>query len=123
MGIIKADGEVRPDGSTANTTSSGDTVATSDPSARPDASLGERLKGDLHGTMNMASGSAQAVAGATMFKPEMQQAGLEKMQAEDQRLGAKHGRLPVGSGLREKATGQPVTDSGTSQRREDDVTH
>ena len=122
MGIIKADGEVRPDGSTANTTSSGDTVTTSDPSARPDASLGERLKGDLHGTMNMAAGSAQAAAGAAIFNPEMRQAGLEKMQAEDQRLGAKHGRLPVGSGLREKATGQPVTDP-RPQRNENDVAH
>lgn len=122
MGLIKADGEIRPDGSTANTTSSGDTVTTSDPSARPDASLGERLKGDVHGAMNMASGSAQAVAGATMFKPEMQQAGLEKMQTEDQRLGAKHGRLPVGSKLREKATGHPVTDP-TAQHNEEHATH
>ncbi|KAH6656110.1 hypothetical protein BKA67DRAFT_535006 [Truncatella angustata] len=101
--------EVLRDGTTANVNTSGDIVQSSDPSARPDASLGQKLKGDLQGAIHTATGSAQAAVGAVTRNEKMQQEGLHKMQEEDQRLGVKHGVMPVGSNLREKASGVPST--------------
>ncbi|KAI0140497.1 hypothetical protein GGR57DRAFT_509419 [Xylariaceae sp. FL1272] len=101
--------QVQPDGTTTNVTKSGATVSSTDPSARPDATLGEKLKGDFQGAVNKTVGSLQAATGSATKNEHMQQQGLQKMQEEDQRIGAKHGVMPVGSGLREKATGVPET--------------
>lgn len=101
--------EIQPDSSTANVTTSGTTVQSSDPSTHPDASLGQKLKGDFEGALHTAVGSAQAAAGAVTRNEKLQQEGLLKMQEEDQRIGVKHGVMPVGSSLREKASGVPST--------------
>jgi hypothetical protein len=99
--------EVQPDGTAANITTSGATVQSADPSAHPDASLGQKLKGDALGGLHTAVGSAQAAAGAVTRNESLKEQGLQKMQEEDQRIGTKHGVMPVGSGLREKASGVP----------------
>lgn len=99
--------EIQPDGTTANITTSGNTVQSADPSTHPDASLGQKLKGDFQGAIHTATGSIQATAGAATRNEKLQQQGLQKMQEEDQRIGVKHGVMPVGSGLREKASGVP----------------
>ncbi|KAK6084902.1 Low molecular weight phosphotyrosine protein phosphatase [Seiridium cupressi] len=101
--------EVQPDGTAANVTTKGTTVQSADPSTHPDATLGQKLKGDFQGAVHTATGSAQAAAGAVTRNEKLQQQGLQKMQEEDQRIGAKHGVMPVGSGLREKASGVPST--------------
>jgi len=55
------------------------------------------MSGAAKGTM----GSLQAATGATLRNEEMQKKGLDKMQEEDERLGAKRGVMPVGTGQRE----------------------
>lgn len=102
--------EAHPDGTTTNTTTDGATVRTDDASARPDAGLGQKLAGDAKGGVAKATGSLQAAAGAVSNNEKLKQQGLDKMQAEDQRLAAKHGVMPLGSGLREKASGQPTAE-------------
>lgn len=97
--------KVLPDGTATNVTTSGTTVQSSDPSAYPDAGLGQKLKGDLRGAVHTATGSVQAAVGAVTRNEKMQHAGLQKMQEEDQRIGTKHGIMPVGSSLREQASG------------------
>ncbi|KAI0121138.1 hypothetical protein BJ170DRAFT_688223 [Xylariales sp. AK1849] len=97
------------DGTSANVTTSGNIVQSSDPSTRPDATLAQKLKGDVQGALHTATGSVQAAAGATIGNKKMKEEGLLKMQEEDQRIGAKHGVMPVGSGLRDKASGTAST--------------
>lgn len=101
--------EVQPDGTAANVTTKGEFVQSSDPSAHPDASLAQKLKGDVKGALHTTAGSAQTAVGAVTGSQKMKQEGLSKMQEEDQRIGAKHGVMPVGSGLRDKASGVPST--------------
>ncbi|KAK8086132.1 hypothetical protein PG994_001106 [Apiospora phragmitis] len=110
MPSLHSNREAHPDGTTTNTTTDGATVRTDDASARPDAGLGQKLAGDAKGGVAKATGSLQAAAGAAMGKEPLKQQGLDKMQAEDQRLAAKHGVMPLGSGLREKASGQPTAE-------------
>ncbi|KAK8039963.1 hypothetical protein PG993_008374 [Apiospora rasikravindrae] len=110
MPSLHSNREVHSDGTTTNTTTDGSTVRTDDASARPDAGLGQKLAGDAKGGVAKATGSLQAAAGAATNNEKMKQQGLDKMQAEDQRLAAKHGVMPLGSGLREKASGQPTAE-------------
>lgn len=58
------------------------------------------MSGAAKGTM----GSLQAATGATLRNEGMQKKGLDKMQEEDERLGAKRGVMPVGTGQRETKT-------------------
>lgn len=46
-------------------------------------------------------GSLQGATGAMLRNKDMEEKGLEKMQQEDERLAAKKGVMPVGSGQRE----------------------
>ncbi|KAK7949152.1 uncharacterized protein PG986_010038 [Apiospora aurea] len=125
MPSLHSNREVHPDGTTTNTTTDGSTVRTDDASARPDAGLGAKLAGDAKGGVAKATGSLQAAAGAATHNEKLKQQGLDKMQAEDQRLAAKHGVMPLGSGLREKASGQPTaehipaTTAGTHAHHDD----
>lgn len=86
---------------TSTVTTDGSVVQSSDPSTKPDASIAQKLKGDAAGMAKGATGSLQAAAGATIRNKEMEQKGLDKMSEEDERLGAKRGVMPVGSGQRE----------------------
>lgn len=110
MPSLHSNREVHADGTTTNTTTDGATVRTDDASARPDAGLGQKLAGDAKGGVAKATGSLQAAAGAATHNEKLKQQGLDKMQAEDQRLATKHGVMPLGSGLREKASGQPTAE-------------
>ncbi|KAK7920162.1 hypothetical protein PG985_008184 [Apiospora marii] len=131
MPSLHSNREVQPDGTITNTTTDGATVRTDDPSARPDAGLGQKLAGDAKGGVAKATGSLQAAAGAATHNEKLKQQGLDKMQAEDQRLATKHGMMPLGSGLREKASGQPTAeqipattaDSQTHANTAADATH
>ncbi|KAI1861817.1 hypothetical protein JX265_009320 [Neoarthrinium moseri] len=105
--------DILPDGTSTNVTTKGSTVASNDPSARPDASLAQKLKGDVQGAVHTTVGSVQAAAGAVTRNEKLEQQGFEKMREEDQRIGTKHGVMPVGTGLREKATGIPETQGVT----------
>ncbi|KAK6844322.1 hypothetical protein PG995_014432 [Apiospora arundinis] len=120
MPQLHSKAETHADGTVTNTTKDGQTVRTADPSARPDAGLGQKLAGDAKGGVAKATGSLQAAAGAATHNEKLKQQGLDKMQTEDQRLAAKHGQMPLGSSLREKASGQhtaeqiPNTATGTT---------
>jgi hypothetical protein len=113
--ILGNSAHVQPDGSTANVTAKGAIVQSADPTTHPDASLGQKLKGDFQGALHAVAGSAQTTAGAVAGNEKVKAQGLQKMQEEDQRLGVKHGVMPVGSGLREKASGVPSKVDQTQQ--------
>lgn len=87
---------------TSTVTTSGSIVSSDDPTTKPDASMGEKLKGDFMGAVNGTIGSLQAATGTAIRNKDMESKGLAKMQEEDQRLGAKQGVMPVGSNLREE---------------------
>lgn len=123
MPSLHSNREAHPDGTTTNTTTDGATVRTDDPSARPDAGLGQKLAGDAKGGVAKATGSLQAAAGAASHNEKLKQQGLDKMQAEDQRLATKHGVMPLGSGLREKASGQPTAEHITATTADSQTTH
>ncbi|KAJ9654924.1 hypothetical protein H2198_006106 [Neophaeococcomyces mojaviensis] len=79
----------------------GNIVTSSDPSVHPDASIAQKLKGDVQGAVKGTVGSLQGATGAMLRNKGMEEKGLEKMHQEDERLGAKAGVMPVGSGTRE----------------------
>lgn len=91
-------------GGASHVTTSGSLVSSDDPSTRPDASVTEKLKGDVQGAVKGTVGSLQASAGTALRNKDMEAKGLEKMQEEDQRLGAKRGVMPVGSDRRNEET-------------------
>lgn len=101
-------------GETSHVTTSGDVVRTQDPSARPDAKKSTKVKGDFKGAINGTIGSIQAAFGSMIRNKKMTQKGRDKMAAEDQRLGAKHGVMPVGSDLRESAVSENTTPAATT---------
>ncbi|KAI0556218.1 hypothetical protein F4679DRAFT_578338 [Xylaria curta] len=107
--------QVQSDGTTTNVTTKGAIVQSTDPTTNPDASLGQKLKGDFQGALHAVVGSAQTAAGAVTGNEKLKAEGLQKMQEEDRRLGVKHGVMPVGSGLREKASGVPSEVDQTKQ--------
>lgn len=76
-------------------------MQSSDPTTDPDASITQKLKGDIAGAAKGTMGSLQAATGAAVRNEGMEKKGLEKMQGEDERLGAKRGVMPVGTGRRE----------------------
>lgn len=76
-------------------------MQSSDPSTNPDASLTHKLTGDVKGAISGTVGSMQAATGAAIRNKGMEEKGLEKMQEEDERLGAKRGVMPVGAERRE----------------------
>ncbi|KAI1160106.1 hypothetical protein F5B18DRAFT_634105 [Nemania serpens] len=115
--IFSSSAQVQPDGSVTNVTTKGKTVQSADPTTHPDASLGQKLKGDFQGALHATAGSAQTAAGAVTGSEKLKAQGLQKMQEEDQRLGAKHGVMPVGSELREKVSGVPSEVDRTQQTR------
>ncbi|KAI1779034.1 hypothetical protein F4818DRAFT_237321 [Hypoxylon cercidicola] len=84
----------------SNTTADGSIVTSSDPTTNPSASAGQKLKGDVSGAVKGSVGSMQAAAGAALRNKGMEEKGRTKMQEEDERLGAKRGQMPVGSGQR-----------------------
>lgn len=90
-----------PSGQTSTVTTTGNIVQSSDPSTNPDASISQKLTGDLKGAVSGTMGSLQAATGAAMGKKEMEEKGLDKMAQEDERLGAKRGVMPVGADKRE----------------------
>lgn len=94
------DVQTNPDGTTSRVTTDGAIVTSSDPTTNPDASIATKLKGDASGMVKGSVGSMQAAAGATFRNKNMEQAGLDKMQEEDERLAAKRGVMPVGSDQR-----------------------
>ncbi|KAH8669063.1 hypothetical protein BX600DRAFT_461180 [Xylariales sp. PMI_506] len=105
------------DGTTANTATPGlATRPDESSSARPHESLAQKLKGNAEGALHTTVGSVQALAGATFRNEKLEQQGLEKMHAEDKRLASKHGLKPVGTGLREKALGEPSTEEARPQQ-------
>ena len=91
-------------GETSRVTTDGSLVQSSDPTTDPNASMGQKLKGDVQGAINGTVGGLQAAAGATIRNKEMEEKGQEKMHEEDLRLGAKRGVMPVGSEKREAKT-------------------
>ncbi|KAI0206453.1 hypothetical protein F4808DRAFT_407334 [Astrocystis sublimbata] len=105
---ISNSAQVQPDGTASNVTPKGSVIQSADPTTHPDASLGQKLKGDLQGALHGVAGSAQGAVGAMTGNQKMKAEGLHKMQEEDQRLAVKHGAMPLGSGLREKASGVPT---------------
>ncbi|CAJ2503741.1 Uu.00g111350.m01.CDS01 [Anthostomella pinea] len=89
---------------TTTMTKDGAVVTSTDPSTAPDASIAQKLKGDVSGAVSGSVGSVQAAAGATLRNKNMQEKGLDKMAAEDERLAAKKGSLPVGADKRLEKT-------------------
>ncbi|KAI1405180.1 hypothetical protein F4819DRAFT_445097 [Hypoxylon fuscum] len=83
-----------------NTLSDGSVVTSSDPTTNPHASTGQKLKGDASGAVSGTVGSMQAATGAALRNKGMEEKGRAKMQEEDERLAAKRGHMPVGSGQR-----------------------
>ncbi|KAI1804006.1 hypothetical protein F4811DRAFT_522500 [Daldinia bambusicola] len=83
-----------------NVTSDGSVVTSTDPTTNPSAGIGQKLKGDVSGAIHGSVGSVQAATGSILRNKEMEEKGRTKMQEEDERLGAKRGVMPVGSGLR-----------------------
>ncbi len=93
-------------GSGASTVdTSGNAIALFDPTTGPNAKPTQKLAGDIKGAAQGVIGGAQAALGATIRNKKMADAGFEKMSAEDQRLGAKHGVPTVGSDTRKTTTG------------------
>ncbi|KAI1342732.1 hypothetical protein F5Y15DRAFT_412416 [Xylariaceae sp. FL0016] len=84
---------------TTTATADGSTVHSTDPTTNPDASLAQKIKGDVSGALKGTVGSVQAAVGS-VGSQSMKEKGLTKMQEEDERLGAKRGVMPVGSGQR-----------------------
>ncbi|KAI1211989.1 uncharacterized protein F4807DRAFT_417147 [Annulohypoxylon truncatum] len=102
-----------------NITNDGTIVSTADPTVNPSATAGQKLKGDVGGAVSGSIGSMQAATGAVLRNKGMEEKGLAKMQAEDERLGAKRGVMPVGSGQRHtteqtQATSGPTDTTGTT---------
>ncbi|KAI0172703.1 hypothetical protein GGR52DRAFT_418244 [Hypoxylon sp. FL1284] len=87
-----------------NTMSDGSVVTSTDPTTNPDASMAQKLKGDASGAVKGTVGSMQAAAGAAIRNHGMEEKGRTKMQEEDERLAAKRGHMPVGSGQRHTTT-------------------
>ena len=86
---------------TSTVTTSGAVTSSSDPSTHPDASFAQKMKGNVSGAISGTVGSMQAATGAALRNKGMEEKGLEKMGEEDQRLGAKRGVMPIGTGQRE----------------------
>ncbi|KAI1455519.1 hypothetical protein F4805DRAFT_459717 [Annulohypoxylon moriforme] len=93
-----------PTGGMTNVASDGSLVSSGDPSIHPTATASQKLKGDVSGAVSGSVGSMQAAAGAMLRNKGMEEKGRAKMQAEDERLGAKRGVMPVGSGQRHTTT-------------------
>lgn len=89
---------------TSRITTDGSIVQSDDPTTRSDASITQKLKGDVSGAVKGTVGSMQAATGATIRSQNLESKGLDKMQEEDKRLGAKRGVMPVGTGQRETKT-------------------
>ncbi|KAI1472591.1 uncharacterized protein F4812DRAFT_18457 [Daldinia caldariorum] len=83
-----------------NITTDGSVVTSTDPTTNPSAGIGQKLKGDVSGAIHGSIGSVQAAAGSVLRNKAMEEKGRTKMQEEDERLGAKRGVMPVGSGQR-----------------------
>ncbi|OTB04725.1 hypothetical protein M426DRAFT_320585 [Hypoxylon sp. CI-4A] len=81
-------------------TRDGSVVTSSDPTTNPSAGAGQKLKGDVSGAISGSVGSLQAATGTMLRNKGMEEKGRTKMQEEDERLGAKRGVMPVGSGQR-----------------------
>ncbi|KAI1089374.1 hypothetical protein F5B19DRAFT_467808 [Rostrohypoxylon terebratum] len=96
-----------------NITNDGHLVSSSDPTTNHNAKPSQKLKGDVGGAVSGSIGSVQAAAGAMLRNKEMEQNGLAKMQTEDERLGAKRGIMPIGSGQRH-TTGQTQGAAGST---------
>lgn len=86
---------------TSRITTDGSIVQSSDPTVAPNATVSQKLKGDVAGAMKGTAGSLEAATGAVFRNENLEQKGLDKMQDEDERLAAKRGVMPVGSNLRE----------------------
>ncbi|KAI0839502.1 hypothetical protein F5Y06DRAFT_265592 [Hypoxylon sp. FL0890] len=93
-------GTPHPGQGKTNVTNDGSLVTSNDPTTNPSAGVGQKLKGDVSGAISGTVGSMQAATGAMLRNKEMEEKGLAKMQEEDERLGAKRGVMPVGSGQR-----------------------
>ncbi|KAI1077802.1 hypothetical protein F5B20DRAFT_550423 [Whalleya microplaca] len=87
-------------GGASTVTADGSIVTSSDPTTNPKASAGQKLKGDVSGAVSGSIGSVQAATGAILRNKNIEEKGRTKMQEEDERLGAKRGVMPVGSGQR-----------------------
>ncbi|OTA95909.1 hypothetical protein M434DRAFT_393366 [Hypoxylon sp. CO27-5] len=98
-------GTPHPGQGKTNITNDGSVVTSSDPSTNPSASASQKLKGDVSGAIKGSIGSVQAATGAMLRNKEMEEKGRTKMQEEDERLGAKRGVMPVGSGQRHTTEG------------------
>lgn len=85
---------------TSRVTTDGSVVHSSDPTTNSQASPAQKLKGDVAGAVKGTVGSLQGAAGTMLRNKDLEEKGLEKMQEEDQRLAAKRGLMPVGSGQR-----------------------
>ncbi|KAI0886304.1 uncharacterized protein GGS22DRAFT_160524 [Annulohypoxylon maeteangense] len=96
-----------------NIASDGSLVSSADPSISASATAGQKLKGDVGGAVSGSIGSMQAAAGAMLRNKGMEEKGMAKMQAEDERLGAKRGIMPVGSGQRHTTTQTTGHTTGT----------
>ncbi|KAI8962610.1 hypothetical protein F5Y11DRAFT_322166 [Daldinia sp. FL1419] len=81
-------------------TTDGSVVTSTDPTTNPSAGVGQKLKGDVSGAIHGSIGSMQAATGSLLRNNDMEEKGRTKMQEEDERLGAKRGVMPVGSGQR-----------------------
>ncbi|KAI1137520.1 hypothetical protein F5Y05DRAFT_387454 [Hypoxylon sp. FL0543] len=93
-------GTPHPGQGKTNITTDGSVVTSSDPTTNPSAGVGQKLKGDVSGAISGTVGSVQAATGAALRNKELEEKGRTKMQEEDERLAAKRGVMPVGSGQR-----------------------
>jgi hypothetical protein len=91
--------EIRPN-RTSRVTTDGSVVQSSDPTTDSRASFSQKLKGNISGAVRGTIGSIQGATGSLMRNKNMEEKGVSKMQDEDQRLAAKRGVMPVGSGQR-----------------------
>ncbi|KAI2780862.1 hypothetical protein F4815DRAFT_444763 [Daldinia loculata] len=98
---LQREAQIQSSGAGKSTiTNDGSVVTSSDPTTNPSASVGQKLKGDVRGAISGSIGSMQAATGSLLRNKELEEKGMTKMQEEDERLGAKRGVMPVGSGQR-----------------------
>ncbi|KAI2602722.1 hypothetical protein GGR54DRAFT_623103 [Hypoxylon sp. NC1633] len=96
----QAHSSTAPGAGKSTVTKDGSVVTSSDPTTHPSAGVGQKLKGDVGGAISGSVGSLQAATGAMLRNKGMEEKGRAKMQEEDERLGAKRGVMPMGSGQR-----------------------
>lgn len=81
-------------------TSSATSTNPNQSTVNPNASATTRVAEDVKGAMHGVTGSMQAATGAAIRNQGMTQAGIDKMNEEDNRLAQKRGSVPTGADKR-----------------------